>query len=216
MNRIILFMKNLLLLCLMIILSGCCCFEECECLSENKPCPAEKINSQEFSWIVQKLAVKWRKEFFLDLEDASIYYGNSVHTLRFEFTTMAVMDVRKARELLVDVVEGILDQVNRDPIASSELFSYPFGSENLELYIDFKSFYSIYADPLKVGFITLEEGTAKFWASDVKDNRIYSWHSRIEPYSRSREIVQLGRAAKELYKEENAKVIKPIRELYTP
>lgn len=210
-------MKNILFLSLIFILTGCCCGGGNDCPPEPSPPLFKKIDSEEFSWISQQLAVKWRKQFFLDLEDSNVYYGNNVHTLRYEFTTMAILDVKKARELLVDVVEAILDSVNRNPIIASELQSYPFTPENLEIFIDFKSFYNIYVDPYKIGFISLENGTAKYWAADVKDNRLYSWHSRIEPYFRSREMVQLGRAAEELYEEEHpTNQFRVIKEIFRP
>jgi hypothetical protein len=209
-------MKKILLLSLIYILSGCCCGGS-DCPPEESAPLFKKIDSEEFSWISAQLGVKWRKEFFLDLEDSNVYYGNNVHTLRYEFTTMSIFDIKQARELLVDVVEDILDAVNRNPIVSSELQSYPFTPENLEIYIDFLSFYNIYVDPFKVGFITLENGQAKYWAADVKDNRNYSWHARIEPYFRSRETVQLGRAAEEIYDEDHPKnQFQAVKELFRP
>lgn len=210
-------MKNILLLSLVFILSGCCCGGGNDCPPEESAPLFKKIDSEEFSWITAQLEVKWRKELFLDLEDSNVYYGNNVHTLRYEFTTMKILDIKQARELLVDVVEDILDGVNRNPIIASELQSYPFTPEDLEIYIDFKSFYNIYVDPYKVGFISLENGQAKYWAADVKDNRLYSWHSRIEPYFRSREMVQLSRAAEEIYDEDHPKnQFEVVKELFRP
>lgn len=197
-------MKNSIFLSLVFILSGCCCG-----WNDGPPSEPEvlykKIDSEEMSWISQQLALKWDKELFLNLEDSNVYYGNNIHTLRYEFTSMAICDVKKARAMLVDVVEDILTAVNNNPIVSSELQSYPFTPENLEIYIDFKSFYNLYVDAYKVGFISLENGTAKYWSSDVKDNYRYNWRSRIEPYFRSREMVQLGRAAEKIYEEEHHK-----------
>lgn len=195
-------MRNIILLVWVFILSGCCCGGK-DSLPEEPEFIYKKIDSEELSWISQQLAVKWERELFLVLEDSNVYYGNNIHTLRYEFTSMAICDVKKARAMLVDVVEDILDLVNRNPIVAAELQSYPFTPENLEIYIDFKSFYNIYVDPFKVGFITLEDGTAKYWAADVKNQALYSWHSRIEPYFRSREMVQLGRAAERKYDAEH-------------
>ena len=201
-------MKNIILFAILFILSGCCCptatEPDCDC-AENLESLEKKIDSAEVTWIAQKLAVKWEKELQLQLEDSNVYYGNNIHTLRFEFTSMSILTVKTAREMLVDVVEDILRSVNTSSTIAAELQDYPFTPENLEIYIDFKSFYNIYVDPYKVGFISLECGKAKYWASDVKDNRLYGWHARIEPYFKSREIVQLGRAAEKQYKEQHSK-----------
>lgn len=200
------YMKNIILFASLFILSGCCGSSgSCDDCPEGSQNLEKKIESAEVTWIAQKLAVKWKREMQLRLEDSNVYYGNNIHTLRFEFTSMAILNVDKAREMLVDVVEDILRSINTSPIVASELQDYPFTPENLEIYIDFKSFYNTYVDPYKVGFITLECGQAKYWASDVKDNRLYGWHSRIEPYFKSRELVQLGRAAEKAYDAEHPK-----------
>ncbi len=210
-------MKNFLLFACLFIMSGCCCSTcDDDPLGEQNPL-SQKINSTEVDWIAQKLAVKWNKELHLHLEDSNVYYGNNIHTLRFEFTTMSILTIKEAREMIVDVVEGILRGVNTSPIVAAELQAYPFTSENLEIYIDFKSFYNTYVDPYKVGFISLEDGEVKFWASDVKDNRLYGWHYRIEPYFKSRELVQLGRAAEKEYEAEKGKNVKnPLNGLLRP
>lgn len=198
-------MKYLLFVITAFILSGCCCCPGgTDSLPEESPPLCKKIDSEEFSWIAEELAVKWGKELFLTVENSCVFYGNNVHTIRFELTSMSILNIKKARELLVDVVEDILDKVNRSPIVATELQSYPLTPENLEIYVDFLSFYNLYVDPYKVGFITLENGEAKYWASDVKDEQLYSWHYRIEPYFRSREIVQLSRAAERNYEEEHS------------
>lgn len=210
-------MKNIILFASLFILSGCCCpAVDCNDCPENPANLEKKIDSEEVTWIAQKLAVKWNKELQLRLEDSNVYYGNNIHTLHFEFTSMAILNVKKARELLVDVVEDILRSLNTSPIVAAELQDYPFTPENLEIYINFNSFYNTYVDPFKVGFISLECGQAKYWASDVKDNRLYGWHSRIEPYFKSREIVQLGRAAEKEYDAEHAKPKNTLNGLLRP
>jgi hypothetical protein len=196
-------MKYIILLLSAFFLTGCCCGGT-DSLPQDPPVLYKKIESEEMSWLTAQLAVKWEKELSLKIENSAIYYGNSIHTVRYELTSMAILDVKEARERLVDVVEDILSGVNRNPILSEELFSYPLAPENLEIYIDFKSFYNIYVDAAKVGFISLENGISKFWASDVKNYQFYDWHTRIEPYFRSRETVQLERAAEEQYAEEHA------------
>ena len=195
-------MKYLILLLSAFFLTACCSGGT-DSLPEEPPVLYKKIESEEMSWLTAELAIKWSKDHSLVLENSAIYYGNSIHTLRYEFTSMAILDVKEARQTIVDVVESILDGVNRNPILSEELYSYPLAPENLEIYINFKSFYNIYVDAAKVGFITLEDGVSKFWSSDVKNTQLYSWHARIEPYFRSREIVQLERAAQQQYDAEH-------------
>lgn len=195
-------MKYIILLVSAFILSGCCSGGTGS-LPKDPPRLYKKIESEEMSWLTAELSVKWEKELSLKIEDSAVYYGNDIHTVRYELTSMAILDVKEAREMLVDVVEDILSGVNRNPILSEELYSYPLSPENLEIYINFKSFYNLYVDAAKVGFISLEDGIAKYWASDVKDQNLYSWHVRIEPYFRSRETVQLRRAAERVYEEEH-------------
>lgn len=163
----------------------------------------KRINSEEFTWIVMDLNQKWKHERHLFLEDSNVFYGQYVNALRFDFSTMLILDVKEARDLIVDVTEEILKAINTNPLITDDLKYYPFTANNLEIYISFDSFYGRYVDPYKVGRIDLENGDVYIWADDVKDKLLYYWHYREEPYFKSREIRYMEKAAEEKYEREN-------------
>ena len=53
---------------------------------------------------------------------------------------MDVMELCDARELIVDVVEGLLLELNRNPILACQFLHYPLTPSDLEIYIRFKVF----------------------------------------------------------------------------
>jgi hypothetical protein len=130
-----------------------------------------------------------------------VYYNNSINSIRMEFICMDLLEVREARMLLVDLVEGLLTELNQNPILGPEFITYPLSPGQLEIYIDMQSYYGIYIDPYYVGWIKLEKDTAYYYAFDQKIDGLNYWDYRIEPYSKSRELVVQERAAEDLFKQ---------------
>lgn len=194
-------MRSLLFFCLIFL---CGCMSTVTRVSN----PVKVIHSDEMTWIVESVMAKWRHEEGrrLKLEHSSLYYNTTISSLRLEISSQEILEIDAARDLLVDFVEDMLREINSNPIVSNELISYPFTPNQLHVEINFESFHGIYVDPFYVGCICLHNGMARYNAFDMKDEDWYTWHSRVEPYTKSREISTLSRAAnkRELEKRKEA------------
>lgn len=112
-------------LLLLLFTTSCCCwynyFGEGEWV--------QKIDGSEVTHAIQQYTTYLRHVKRLRLEDSGVFYHDSIHTLRLEFVSMDVMELCEARELLVDVVEGLLFDLNRNPILACQFLNYPLSAE---------------------------------------------------------------------------------------
>jgi hypothetical protein len=160
----------------------------------------QKIDGSEATHAIQHYITYLRHTKRLRLEDSGVFYHDSIHTVRMEFISMDVMELCEARELIVDVVEGLLLELNRNPILACQFLNYPLSSADLEIYIRFESFEGLYVDPYFVGWVSLEEDTVKFYAANINNDGENTWDFRVEPYFKSREFVLYGREAEDLFR----------------
>jgi hypothetical protein len=192
-------MKVLYLL-LAVLLTGCSYFRPP--LPPNLP----PDNRQEVTWVVERLMAKWRymNHKRLRLEHAYVYYNTENFTgLRLEISSQEILEIRDARDLLVDLTDDLLRSINNDPIIADELALGQLSADDLNIEINFESFFGIYVDPFYVGCIKLHHGMAHYYAFDLKGAKgWYVWHSRVEPFEKTREISLIERAAAEDYKRE--------------
>ena len=186
-----------------LMLYGCSC-----CCMDGEGDWVKKIDSEEATYVIQRVMPYLRHAKHLRLENAAIYYNDTIHTVRLEFISQDVLEVKEARFLIVDTVEGLLTELNRNPILAPELLTYPLTADRLEIYIDFESFHGNYVDPYYVGYTQLEDGIVSFYAFDTKYPRVTLWDCRTEPYEKSREIA--------IYEREYEKLFKQVVELQNP
>lgn len=196
-----------------------CLLLACGCTTVYHECPPVKvIDADEMTWIVERLMAKYKHSEGrrLKLEHSSTIYETAVVRLRLEISSQEILEVEKARHLLVDFVEELLRDINSNPIISNQLITYPFDPDRLQITINFESFFGQYIDPYYVGCIEMRGGMVRYSAFDMKDDRWHSWHSRVEPYEKSREISMIERAAKKAYEDERACQPRMLEELFTP
>ncbi len=161
----------------------------------------KKIDSPELTYAIQHYLSYLRHEKHLRLEDTRIYYNSSINTIRMEFTSQDILELREARFLIVDLVEGLLAELNRNPILGPQFITYPLTADQLEIYISYDSFYGLIQDPYFVGYIQLEEGIVTYYAFDTKYTNQTAWSKRKEPYFKTRELAIYEREAEEMFKE---------------
>lgn len=201
----------------MLALIGCLLL--CGCTTVyHESSPVKVIDSDEMTWIVEKVMTKYRHREGgrLKLEHSGTYYETSINLVRLEISSQEILEVNAARHLFVDLVEDLLREINSNPIISNELSVYPFTPDRLKIEINFESFFGLYVDPFYVGCIEMHAGMVRYSAFDMKDDHWHSWHSRVEPYTKSREISMLERAAERDY--ENQRICHPpvLQELFVP
>jgi hypothetical protein len=194
-------MHYLLILTLMVVLSSC---------APEKTMYQERVlvqaNTEDLSEVVWDFTIRMEHEKRLRLANSYVAAAEGESFIRFEFTSQAIMEVGPSRQLLVDVAETFLEMVNNAPVAK-ELLPYPFDADHLEIYIYLESFHGEYVDPFYVGWIVLEKGMAYYYAFDLQDRELDYWHSRIEPYEKSRSFVKFERKAEFLYEKSHPKPV---------
>jgi hypothetical protein len=184
-------------LVVVIFLAGCCCPGYYKVIVD--PRWVRKIDAEELTRTTVRYTTKLNREYGLTLEDSRAYYTECTEKIRLVFSSQKCPEIPEARELLVDVVEGYLNAVNNNPSIRADLCTPPFTFNDLEIYINFESYFSEYVDPFYVGCIELDEGLAVYYMATQKEWYYDRWNSRFEPYTKSVEIARAQREANMIY-----------------
>lgn len=134
------------------------------------------------------------------LEDGWAYYNaeGTVHRIRLQFRTQNILELQEARAQLVDLVEEFLETLHANLETSMNLQDN-FSADNLQIYVDFQTYWGLYGDPFYIGWMVLEDGLVYYYDFDVKNRNVDYWYSRIESYNKSKEVVQIERESEEDY-----------------
>lgn len=187
-------MRYILILMLLLTVSGC--WKRPEVVRKDVlSLPADNL-----TMIIEDYATELKYDMHLSLEDARVAWGKR-HRLILNFTSQDILELRDARALLVDLVEGLLQRVNGQNLVVGDPISHFYTPYEIDINIQFESFYARYADPKYMGAMLLQNGIAYYYAGDVLDRDLSYWHKRVETYYKSRSIVQAERAAEEHYRE---------------
>lgn len=203
-------LSALILLPLLLSNGGCCRFRPGDCNPSDIPSDPYKhflpngpwdkachgvVENAAMTRIVLSYERELKQKYKLKLHDSRMYYNDEVgiYKLRLDFTTMQIMELCEARFMLVDIVEGYLSRINNNILLRQDLSHRPFSPMNLEIHVTFESFYIIYVDPMYIGFVIMEDGTSYFYNAELNFRVSDYWHKRIEPYSKTLEIVTIER-----------------------
>lgn len=176
-----------------------------------KPTP---IDTENVMQVVIPYAVNLEHEKQLRLEDSSVAYGRgglSIQNLRLNFISQSILELREARELIVDVTEGLVDGLNNNPELMDFFVENPLTSKNLEICIKFESYLGLYVDKAYIHWIMLQNDNSYFYAFDLTNEfnlwnlSAECWHQRVEPYFKSRQIVNISRLAEQDYQQAHPK-----------
>lgn len=176
-------------MCLFVCLTGC----------QTKIVPqgpwVKKIDSEEFSRLVINFSARMKKDHRVELEDSRIAYDDEVKKIYLEYSSQRLLTVYEARLLMVEIVEEFLNRLNNHTVLSFQLERFPFSADDLDVKINFESFFGLYVDPLYVGQAWLKCGCVYFYAFDRKDLWLDWDHHRFEPYFKSRELALIKKIA---------------------
>lgn len=161
----------------------------------------KRIDSEALSKLVIDYSVKLKSDHRLYLEDSWVAYDDYIKRMCLQFSSMRLVTVEEARRLIVELVEGLLERVNKHILLSYELDKYPLTARELDVKINFESFHGMFSDEQYVGLIWLQCGCVHFYAFDRKDPNIDWDHHRFEPYSKSRELALIKKEADIEYSE---------------
>jgi hypothetical protein len=158
----------------------------------------KKIDSEELSRIVINFSTKMKIDKHLELEDSWASYDDYILKICLRYSSQRLLTLYDARLLMVEVVEELLYRLNNNTIISFELDHFPFTAKDLDVRINFESFYGRYVDEQYIGLAWLQGGCVHFYAFDRKDPSLngIDWdHHRFEPYSKSRELALIKKMA---------------------
>ena len=203
-------------------LTSCGCFDSCNfCFDPwsssnsndvpgapdvNLPSPVLSIHAEETTRIIQEMAAELKHARHLHLEQANTYYNEEgIHTVQLKFISQDILELCEARMLMVDLVSTLLDKYNSDPLLFPELSNGGLYPQNLEIYINFESYYIKYVDPFYVKWVCMEDGSISFYTADADDTDKNNWHVKRESFYTSRDIVFYERKGEEAYDKAHGK-----------
>lgn len=158
----------------------------------------KKIDSEALSTIVINFSTKMKIDKHLELEDSWAAYDDYIKKICLQYSSQRLLTLYDARLLMVELVEEFLDRLNNNTVVSFELDHFPFTADDLDVKINFESYYGRFIDEQYVGLVWLQAGCVHFYAFDRKDpsyNGIDWDHDRFEPYTKSRELALIKKAA---------------------
>jgi hypothetical protein len=153
----------------------------------------KKIDSEELSKIIINFSAKMKIDKHLELEDSWASYEDYIKKLYLRYSSQRLVTLYDARLIMVELVEELLYRINNHSILSYELEHFPFTADDLDIKINFESFYGRYIDEQYIGLVCLQDGGVHFYAFDHKDQSIDRFHDRFEPYTKSRELALIKR-----------------------
>ncbi len=173
--------------------------------TRKEPLPVEhdftyKIDNEAFTDALFPYFLGLEKKYGLRPEFIFICYDLQVDKLKIVLSSQQILEVKQARRWVVDIVEGMLDEVNSYPSLLANHWGFPFDISNVDLYVNFESFYGVYVDPTFVGAINLNDGIVHYSAFGFKNWRLDKWGCRIERYSLAKRLIELEDAHEAPYK----------------
>lgn len=158
----------------------------------------KKIDVEELSRIIINFSTKMKIDKHLELEDSWAGYDDYIFKLSLRYSSQRLLTLYDARLLLVEVVEELLYRLNNNTVIGFELDHFPFTAKDLDVRINFESYYGRYIDEQYIGMVWLQGGCTHFYAFDRKDPSLndIDWDQhRFEPYTKSRELALIKKLA---------------------
>lgn len=206
-----------------LIFTGCGCCGKFFCGFGGKvetlhvDCPYTLDIQEEVSRAVIDYSTRMRYEKHIRFEDSTTYFHIPpppppyiaeppkppvIDLIKVIYSSQAILELEEGRAFFVDVVEGLLQELNKSAAIKSRMENGSVSADDLEIYISFESFYMEYVDPTDVVWIVLKKGIVTMYMGSIKDvtrNKDF-WDQRIEPYYKSKQFVMLEREADVMYR----------------
>lgn len=179
---------------LLLILSSCSSMnywsevEEVVIIPSADPYVQKTVMSQ-----VVPYSIELKSLYNVVLQRSNIENRDGELLIWLDFETMDIMTIDDARDLIVNLTEGLLSRLNqqqvlRDLTSSGEVTEY-----NLFINIRFDSWFAVHLDPLYLGRLVLDEGEVFYYAQTAtyrgRDLKVH--HQHRELYLVSKEIISL-------------------------
>ncbi|MFN4173485.1 MAG: hypothetical protein ACK4HV_00060 [Parachlamydiaceae bacterium] len=185
----------------LLILSLCIFLAGCSKRTESAPewIWEKKIDTEELTRTTVRYTTLMERKHKLHLEDSRVYYTDCTEKIRLVLSSQNLYEICEARELITEFVEGYLNALNMNPSIRADLCSQPFTYEDLDIYINFESYFGEYVDPFYVGWMELDDGLVNYYMFTLKQWYYDRWNCRTEPYQKALEIANAQREANLIY-----------------
>ena len=161
----------------------------------------KSIDYQPISNIIIILSEKFYAENRLELLDSAIFFDDTVHRIRIDYSTMDTLTMWESRKILVDVVEDLLSELNGNGEVMALVGNAPLTPYDFEIVVHMGSYYTHILDLQSMGLITLKKGIAHYIASQAfNDDHTDCWDKRSETYEQSKNFVFSKREGENLYR----------------
>lgn len=154
------------------------------------------VDVPEVSKLVAYFARDMYDLFRLELENSCVLRdATTIHRFNLSFSSQRLLTLCEVRLLLVDVVDDFIYRVNNHTVLSFQLNQFPLTEDNIDININFESFFGKFVDPLLIGKAQLWFGDSYFYAFNAK-NPDADWRMfKYEPFFKSRELARFKEEA---------------------
>lgn len=183
-----------------ILMSGCACEK-----SEPKNCtPLTQCEENPVGAKISEIVILFSKNLEethkLFLYNSRAIFDGTIKKIRVDYTSQKSVELCEAREILVDIVEGLLS------LFDAELFwAFKDGTvtpQELEIHVNFTSYFNKYVDPSYTSYIILQNSESFFYTSELDYPFTDAWMQKVEPYYKTKQFVTFSREAECVHKEE--------------
>lgn len=183
------------------IFCSCCCYDD----PYDLPVITQKVDVVSFSEVIIPYAVELGHSHRLRFEDSKVYYDDFAFRFRVIWSSQTILELCEARDLLVNVVEGLLERMNANPQVIASFDHYPITADDLEIYFFYESYFIEYVDPTYQAFVSLHDGCVRYINGLIKNPRIDFWDIRTETYEEAYRFATLMKASEQAYEEAHEK-----------
>lgn len=169
---------------LLVLMTGCCALTSD--YEAGMPKLVPKIDADEMARTIIRYTTKLKRDRGLTFEDSRTYYSECTERIRLVLASQKMPEIKEARDELVDVVDGLLNALNNNPILRVDACEQYYTVDMLEIYISYESYFTEYVDPFYVCWTSLDQGLTTFYMGTIKEYYYDRWHTRIEPYYKTK------------------------------
>lgn len=158
------------------------------CVREQGNCPVDDV-TRSITFYSKQL----ERDKRLILETSCVEYDGCIETVQLCYLSHALLDIPKAREMIVDVANGVLKALNENELIRPELCHLPLSVEDLYIIINFDSYYGEYIDLSYTNHIILKEGQLHYYSFDAYNHNKETWHRHCESFEIAEVQVEVAR-----------------------
>ena len=115
---------------------------------------------------------------------------DKIHAFILHFYSYQSLEQNQVRRLVVDLVEDLIDLVNKNAEIQEYLVNLPFTVNNYELRINFKNLNNKIQEPPNVAYVVLKKGRVSYFYHDNITDSYLIDQTRDETYEEALRIVR--------------------------